>query len=152
MAVIVQEKDFALQQVIDELRNNPNTGAIVSFIGYVRNFTNIIGTELNNMAFMEIEHYPGMTEKSLRAIESSTRQKWKVSDVRIIHRYGKLAINDQIVLVAVSSEHRTEAFMACEYIIDYLKTDAPFWKKEFDGKESHWVNFNINDINKKNKW
>ena len=152
MAVIVQEKDFSLQQVIDELRNNPNTGAVVSFIGYVRNFSNITGTELNNGSFMEIEHYPGMTEKSLRAIESTTRQKWKVSDVRIIHRYGKLAINDQIVLVAVSSEHRTEAFMACEYIIDYLKTDAPFWKKECDGKESHWVNFNINDINKKNKW
>lgn len=153
MTVIVQESDFSLQQVIEELRKNPNTGAVVSFIGYVRNFTNTSkAAEEDKESFMEIEHYPGMTEKSLRAIESTTRQKWKVSDVRIIHRYGKLAINDQIVLIAISSEHRTEAFMACEYIIDYLKTDAPFWKKEFDGKESHWVNFNINDINKKNKW
>jgi molybdopterin synthase catalytic subunit len=153
MTVIVQESDFLLQQVIEELRKNPNTGAVVSFIGYVRNFTNTSkAAEVDNESFMEIEHYPGMTEKSLMAIENQTRQKWKVSDIRIIHRYGKLEINDQIVLVAVSSEHRTEAFRACEYIIDYLKTDAPFWKKEFDGKVSHWVNLNLSDIDKKNKW
>lgn len=153
MTVIVQESDFSLQQVIEELRKNPNTGAVVSFIGYVRNFTNTSkAAEVDNESFMEIEHYPGMTEKSLMAIENQTRQKWKVSDIRIIHRYGKLEINDQIVLVAVSSEHRTEAFRACEYIIDYLKTDAPFWKKEFDGKVSHWVNLNLSDIDKKHKW
>jgi len=153
MTVIVQESDFLLQQVIEELRKNPNTGAVVSFIGYVRNFTNTPkAEEVDNESFMEIEHYPGMTEKSLMAIENQTRQKWKVSDIRIIHRYGKLEINDQIVLVAVSSEHRTEAFRACEYIIDYLKTDAPFWKKEFDGKVSHWVNLNLSDIDKKHKW
>ena len=153
MTVIVQESDFSLQQVIEELRKNPNTGAVVSFIGYVRNFTNTSkAAEEDKESFMEIEHYPGMTEKSLMAIENQTRQKWKVSDIRIIHRYGKLEINDQIVLVAVSSEHRTEAFRACEYIIDYLKTDAPFWKKESDGKVSHWVNLNISDIEKKNKW
>lgn len=153
MTVIVQESDFLLQQVIEELRKNPNTGAVVSFIGYVRNFTNTSkAAEEDKESFMEIEHYPGMTEKSLMAIENQTRQKWKVSDIRIIHRYGKLEINDQIVLVAVSSEHRTEAFRACEYIIDYLKTDAPFWKKEFDGKVSHWVNLNLSDIDKKNKW
>lgn len=153
MTVIVQESDFLLQQVIEELRKNPNTGAVVSFIGYVRNFTNTSkAAEVDNESFMEIEHYPGMTEKSLMAIENQTRQKWKVSDIRIIHRYGKLEINEQIVLVAVSSEHRTEAFRACEYIIDYLKTDAPFWKKEFDGKVSHWVNLNLSDIDKKNKW
>ena len=150
MTVIVQESDFLLQQVIEELRKNPNTGAVVSFIGYVRNFTNTSkAAEVDNESFMEIEHYPGMTEKSLMAIENQTRQKWKVSDIRIIHRYGKLEINDQIVLVAVSSEHRTEAFRACEYIIDYLKTDAPFWKKESDGKVSHWVNLNLSDIEKK---
>lgn len=153
MTVIVQESDFLLQQVIEELRKNPNTGAVVSFIGYVRNFTNTSkAAEEDKESFMEIEHYPGMTEKSLMAIENQTRQKWKVSDIRIIHRYGKLEINDQIVLVAVSSEHRTEAFRACEYIIDYLKTDAPFWKKEFDGKVSHWVNLNLSDIDKKHKW
>ncbi|MEY3028435.1 MAG: molybdopterin synthase, large subunit [Pseudomonadota bacterium] len=153
MTVIVQESDFSLQQVIEELRKNPNTGAVVSFIGYVRNFTNTSkAAEEDKESFMEIEHYPGMTEKSLMAIENQTRQKWKVSDIRIIHRYGKLEINDQIVLVAVSSEHRTEAFRACEYIIDYLKTDAPFWKKEFDGKVSHWVNLNLSDIDKKHKW
>jgi len=153
MTVIVQESDFLLQQVIEELRKNPNTGAVVSFIGYVRNFTNTSkAEEVDNESFMEIEHYPGMTEKSLMAIENQTRQKWKVSDIRIIHRYGKLEINEQIVLVAVSSEHRTEAFRACEYIIDYLKTDAPFWKKESDGKVSHWVNLNLSDIDKKNKW
>ncbi|MFM1865561.1 MAG: molybdenum cofactor biosynthesis protein MoaE [Methylophilaceae bacterium] len=153
MTVIVQESDFSLQQVIEELRKNPNTGAVVSFIGYVRNFTNTSkAAEEDKESFMEIEHYPGMTEKSLMAIENQTRQKWKVSDIRIIHRYGKLEINDQIVLVAVSSEHRTEAFRACEYIIDYLKTDAPFWKKESDGKVSHWVNLNLSDIEKKNKW
>ena len=153
MTVIVQESDFSLQQVIEELRKNPNTGAVVSFIGYVRNFTNTSkAAEEDKESFMEIEHYPGMTEKSLMAIENQTRQKWKVSDIMIIHRYGKLEINDQIVLVAVSSEHRTEAFRACEYIIDYLKTDAPFWKKEFDGKVSHWVNLNLSDIDKKHKW
>ncbi|MDA0670254.1 MAG: molybdenum cofactor biosynthesis protein MoaE [Proteobacteria bacterium] len=153
MSVIVQESDFSLQQVIEELRKNPNTGAVLSFIGYVRNFTNITkDIEKKNESFMEIEHYPAMTEKSLMAIESKTRLKWQVSDVRIIHRYGKLEINDQIVLVAVSSEHRKEAFMACEYIIDYLKTDAPFWKKEFDGEVSRWVNVNIDDIEKRNKW
>ena len=153
MTVIVQESDFLLQQVIEELRKNPNTGAVVSFIGYVRNFTNTSkAAEEDKESFMEIEHYPGMTEKSLMAIENQTRQKWKVSDIRIIHRYGKLEINDQIVLVAVSSEHRTEAFRACEYIIDYLKTDAPFWKKESDGKVSHWVNLNLSDIDKKHKW
>ena len=147
MTVIVQESDFSLQQVIEELRKNPNTGAVVSFIGYVRNFTNTSkAAEEDKESFMEIEHYPGMTEKSLMAIENQTRQKWKVSDIRIIHRYGKLEINDQIVLVAVSSEHRTEAFRACEYIIDYLKTEAPFWKKEVSNNHSFWVEQKESDL------
>jgi molybdopterin synthase catalytic subunit len=94
-----------------------------------------------------------MTLKSLEQIEQEARLRWSINNVEIIHRFGELKMNDQIVLVAVSSSHRKEAFLACEFIIDYLKTEAPFWKKEITGpKEEKWVEIKEADINKKNNW
>ena len=126
MAVKVQTEDFDLTTEIAQLRaNTPKVGAIVNFVGVVRDLN-----EGEQIAEMELEHYPGMTEKALEDIIAEARSRWDLFDALVIHRVGPLKPLDQIVLVAVTSAHRGEAFAACEFIIDYLKTQAPFWKKE----------------------
>ena len=149
MTVSVQKQDFLIQDVLSSFKNDNKTGASVSFVGYVRDFGDQIS--VGEIA-MEIEHYPGMTEKALAKIEFKARKKWPINDIHIIHRYGKLKINDQIVLVVVSSSHRYDAFRACEFIIDFLKTDAPFWKKEINTNSENWVETNILDDKKKKSW
>ncbi len=135
MPVGVQTEDFDIGAEIARLRSgNPKIGAIASFIGLVRDVND--GDAVRGMT---LEHYPGMTETALSAILDEAKARWEVIDAIIIHRIGTLKPTDQIVLVIVASSHRTEAFAACEFVMDFLKTSAPFWKKELTGQGARWV-------------
>ncbi len=147
MTIIIQEDSFSISKMILELSEKDNVGAIVSFSGYVREFS-----KEKKLKYMELEHYPGMTEKALESIVQKAKSHWDIEQVTIIHRVGKLLPKDIIVGVIVSSRHRTNAFKACEFIIDFLKTDAPFWKKEISDKGEVWVAERQEDINKKTNW
>jgi len=136
MKVAVQREDFDAGAEIRALSRDPKVGAVASFVGVVRE----IG--------MTLEHYPGMTEKALRGIVDEARARWKVLECTVIHRYGRLEPTDQIVLVVVAGAHRGEAFEACEFIMDYLKTRAPFWKKEAAG----WVEARAADDQAAERW
>jgi molybdopterin synthase catalytic subunit len=139
--VSVQKDDFDLTVETDAIRkSNPKVGAVASFIGQVRE----VG--------MTLEHYPGMTENSIRKIVEEARARWQVMDCTVIHRYGKLQPTDQIVLVAVASAHRRDAFAACEFIMDYLKTQAPFWKKEHRAEGAAWVEARASDDDAADRW
>ncbi len=135
MPVRVQQQDFDCGAEIAALRaDDGRVGAVASFIGTVRDVNDGAG-----VATMTLEHYPGMTEKALEAICVDARSRWDVLDALVIHRFGELRPTDQIVLVAVTSALRGEAFAACQYIMDYLKTEAPFWKKEATAQGERWV-------------
>jgi len=126
---------------------HPEVGALVSFVGQVR--------DLNDGAIvssMHLEHYPGMTEKALTGIVNQAMQRWALADALVIHRYGDLKPMDQIVLVVVASAHRQSAFAACEFIMDYLKTEAPFWKKESTPEGERWVDAKAVDEAAKHRW
>ena len=145
--VIVQAKDFDLTTEVNLTRSkNPQIGAIVSFVGTVRDL------QSETLKSLTLEHYPEMTEKSLESIVIKARSRWELENITIIHRVGKLLISDQIVLVIVTSKHRQEAFDSCNFIMDYLKTDAPFWKKESSDKEEKWVDSSSNDKKQKKRW
>jgi len=135
VTVKIQTADFDVSAEIAALRrNNPKVGAVASFVGVVRDI-NDGGT----VAEMTLEHYPGMTEKAIDEIIGQAKGRWDILDALVIHRVGTLKPADQIVLVVVTSGHRGEAFAACEFVMDYLKTRAPFWKKEQTGKGTRWV-------------
>jgi molybdopterin synthase catalytic subunit len=135
MTVKIQTADFDAGAEIAALRRgNPKIGAVASFVGVVRDVN-----EGDAVAEMTLEHYPGMTERSIEEIVTQARGRWAVLDALVIHRIGTLKPTDQIVLVIVTSAHRGDAFAACEFIMDYLKTRAPFWKKEQAGKGARWV-------------
>jgi molybdopterin synthase catalytic subunit len=137
----VQEADFDLGAEVAALRaDNPKVGAVACFIGTVRDLN-----EGSAIETMELEHYPGMTEKSLEAIADQARERWPGSDVLIVHRVGKLKPLDQIVLVATTAMHRAEAFESCAFVMDYLKTQAPFWKKEKTERGERWVDARESD-------
>lgn len=141
MNVRVQEQDFDISREIAAMRSgNPKIGAIASFVGVVRDVN-----EGDAVATMTLEHYPGMTEKSIAAIMEQARGRWEVLDALVIHRVGTLQPSDQIVLVIVASTHRGDAFAACEFIMDYLKTQAPFWKKEITPQGARWVDARATD-------
>jgi molybdopterin synthase catalytic subunit len=143
----VQHEDFDGAAINRELlAGRSDVGAVASFIGLVRDL------EGDPLQQMTLEHYPGMTEKALRDIAHKAEQRWQIIDLAIIHRIGELKPADQIVLVAVLSAHRADAFAACEFIMDYLKTDAPFWKKEVSDQGSNWVEAKKSDQITKNKW
>ena len=145
--IIVQTEDFDLASEVELIKStNSNIGAVVSFIGTVRDLTS------ESLVSLTLEHYPGMTEKSLRSITEKARKKWEIESVTIIHRVGTLGIGDQIVLVITSSKHRQAAFDSCNYIMDFLKTDAPFWKKEVSDKEEKWVGKRESDEEQKKRW
>lgn len=145
--IVIQTKDFDLTTEVELIKSaHSSTGAVVSFIGTVRDL------ESESLMSLKIEHYPGMTEKSLTSIAQTAREKWELESITIIHRVGTLSIGDQIVLVITSSKHRQEAFDSCNYIMDYLKTDAPFWKKEASDKEEKWVINRSSDEKQKNRW
>ena len=144
---VVQTEDFDLTAEVELIKStNPNIGAVVSFIGTVRDL------EGESLVSLTLEHYSGMTEKSLTSIADKARKKWKLESITIIHRVGTLSIGDQIVLVITSSKHRQEAFDSCNYIMDFLKTDAPFWKKEISDKDEKWVGTRDHDEKQKNRW
>ena len=148
MTVRVQAEDFDISREIATLRkDNPRIGAIASFIGVVRDLN-----EGDNVAEMTLEHYPGMTEKSIEEIITQACARWQVMDALVIHRIGTLKPLDQIVLVVVSSAHRGDAFAACEFIMDYLKTRAPFWKKEHTGSGARWVDARTADDAAAQRW
>jgi len=145
--IVVQTEDFDLTTEVELIKSySPNVGAIVSFIGTVRDLNN------ESLVSLTLEHYPEMTEKSLESIANKARDKWELQSITIIHRVGTLCIGDQIVLVITTSEHRQEAFDSCNFIMDYLKTDAPFWKKEISDKEEKWVESRETDEKQKSRW
>ena len=148
MTVRVQTEDFDLSAEIAQLRmHTRKVGAVVTFIGTVRDLN-----EGEYVAEMELEHYPGMTEKALQDIIDQAKSRWNIFDALVIHRVGPMKPLDQIVLVAVTSAHRGEAFDACEFIIDYLKTQAPFWKKEQTPSGARWVDARESDDEAMAKW
>ncbi|WP_116136372.1 molybdopterin synthase catalytic subunit MoaE [Trinickia diaoshuihuensis] len=141
MTVRVQTEDFDLSAEIAALRaENPKIGAVVAFIGTVRDLN-----EGDSVEAMELEHYPGMTEKALEGIEQEAKRRWPGSELLIVHRVGKLLPRDQIVLAAATSAHRHDAFDACSFVMDYLKTQAPFWKKETTPNGARWVDARVTD-------
>jgi len=140
MKILVQEENFDVGIEIKALSKDPSIGAVASFVGLVREIA------------MSLEHYPGMTENSIKKIVEEARCRWQVIDCTVIHRYGDLQPNDQIVLVAVASAHRGDAFAACEFIMDYLKTRAPFWKKEHAAEGTRWVEAKSADDDAAERW
>jgi molybdopterin synthase catalytic subunit len=148
MAVRIQTADFDAGAEIAALRrDNPGIGAVASFIGVCRD-----ANDGDAVSTMTLEHYPGMTEKALEKIVAEAEQRWKVMDVLVVHRVGELKPTDQIVLVVVAGAHRGEAFAACEFIMDYLKTRAPFWKKEQTPQGSRWVEARTADDEAADRW
>jgi len=148
MTVLVQAEDFDAGAEINRLRlSRADTGAIVSFVGQVRDLNE--GAQVNTLT---LEHYPGMTERALHNIIKAAKERWDIFDASIIHRIGELKPTDQIVLVAVSGAHRGEAFSACEFIMDFLKTEAPFWKKEQTPNGGRWVEAKISDAAARERW
>ena len=148
MKISVQKEDFDVGIELTQMRlAHPEVGALVSFVGQVR--------DLNDGAIvsgMHLEHYPGMTEKALAGIVNQAMQRWILADALVIHSYGDLKPMDQIVLVLVASAHRQSAFAACEFIMDYLKTEAPFWKKESTPEGERWVDAKAVDEVAKHRW
>jgi len=141
--VRIQAEDFDVGEEISALRaNDPRVGAICSFIGTVRDrHAGLIGS----ISSMELEHYPGMTEKAIQSMIDEAQRRFDICAARVVHRVGVLKPMDQIVLVAVTSAHRGESFRACEFLMDYLKTQAPFWKKEETPEGARWVDARVSD-------
>ena len=140
MKISVQREDFDHGSEVKALYKHAGTGAVASFVGIVRDVR------------MTLEHYAGMTEGSIAKIVEEAQKRWRVMDCTVIHRYGELAPHDQIVLVAVASAHRGDAFAACEFIMDYLKTRAPFWKKEQTAQGARWVEALESDDEAAERW
>ena len=144
----IQNEDFDVSDEIKVLHQN-NTGAIVNFIGVVRGYDEKNNQIINSMT---LEHYPGMTESEIEKIVFESFQRWELTGVTVIHRVGNLKPADQIVFVRVSSKHRQNAFDGCNFIMDWLKTKATFWKVEENNNKKNWVNFNDSDNQALKKW
>jgi len=148
MTVRIQTADFDAGAEIAKLRaDNPKIGAVASFVGVVRDVN-----DGDSVTEMTLEHYPGMTERSIDEIIRQARGRWQVMDALVVHRVGTLRPTDQIVLVVVTSGHRGDAFAACEFIMDYLKTRAPFWKKEATAGGERWVDARMSDDVAAERW
>lgn len=146
--VVIQTADFDAGAEIATLRaGDAGIGAVASFIGTVRD-----RNDGYSVSAMELEHYPGMTEQSIEAMVAQARARFDIRGAVVVHRVGALAPLDQVVLVAVSSAHRGEAFEACEFLIDYLKTQAPFWKKEITPEGARWVDARVSDDRALARW
>lgn len=144
--VRIQEADFDLAETYRQLRD-PGLGACVLFVGLVRDFN-----DLGEVRGLELEHYPGMTESAISAMADEAGQRWPIERVQVVHRVGQLGPGDQIVLVAVAGTHRHAAFAACEFIMDYLKTAAPIWKKELGPDGGRWVDAKDSDRDARDRW
>jgi molybdopterin synthase catalytic subunit len=148
MKIVVQTESFDLGAEVDAMRaGRSDIGAIASFVGLARDMN-----EGSGVAAMTLEHYPGMTEKALAKLVDEANARWTLLDVTVIHRVGRLLPGDPIVLVAVAGRHRGEAFAACEFIMDYLKTQAPFWKKEDTPEGERWVEARASDDAAAARW
>jgi molybdopterin synthase catalytic subunit len=148
VGVRVQVEDFDVAREIAQLRaGNAKVGAVAAFVGIVRDLN-----DAADVRTLTLEHYPGMTEKALEGIVAQAKQRWDVYDALVVHRVGKLEPTDQIVLVAVCSAHRGDAFAACAFIMDYLKTKAPFWKKEDTPAGERWVEAKASDDDAAARW
>lgn len=146
--VVVQEQDFDLTESVHWLRSgNPEIGAVATFIGTVRDIN-----DHASVSSMTLEHYPGMTEKSLEKILAEAAERFDILSAMIIHRVGPLYPQDQIVFAGCTSRHREQAFLACQFVMDFLKTEAPFWKKEQTPEGSRWVSARDSDDTAKEKW
>ena len=146
--VRIQTEDFDLSTEVAALRaGDAGVGAVASFIGTVRDRNDGLG-----VSAMELEHYPGMTERAIEAMIDEAHRRFDLRAARVIHRVGPLLPQDQIVLVVVSSSHRGEAFKACEFLMDYLKTQAPFWKKEQTPEGARWVDARVSDDESLKRW
>jgi molybdopterin synthase catalytic subunit len=144
----IQREDFDVGAELEKLAaGNPNIGGITSFVGVVRN-----RVENEAIQAMTLEHYPGMTEKALEEIEAAARRRWPLEACLIVHRHGRLEPGDRIVLVATASRHREAAFESCHFLIDWLKTKAPFWKQEETVKETRWVRAKAQDDTAAARW
>lgn len=148
-SVRVQEKDFSVNEEWKACRERlgGKAGAVVSFIGLVRD-----RSSTGNVSRLYLEHYPGMTEKSIEQIVVKAQRRWSLLDVVVIHRVGELQPEDQIVLVIIASAHRADAFAACEFVMDLLKTEAVFWKKETSDEESVWIESTLDDVSRSWEW
>ncbi len=148
MTVRVQTEDFDAGLEIRQISQaRKDIGAVVSFLGLVRDLN-----EGDAVSQLTLEHYPGMTERSLNTIINQAKERWHIIDALIIHRVGTLQPSDQIVLVVTTSAHRGDAFAACEFMMDYLKTEAPFWKKEVTPQGEHWVEAKSTDDEARERW
>jgi molybdopterin synthase catalytic subunit len=146
--VVIQTQDFNLATEIEALRaTDMRVGAVCSFLGTVRD-----RNDGQTVSTMELEHYPGMTEASIEAMVDEAHKRFDIYAARVIHRVGLLQPLDQIVMVAVTSAHRGESFKACEFLMDYLKTQAPFWKKELTPEGARWVDARVSDDQALKKW
>ena len=146
--VRIQEEPFDTGAIIEAThRTNPRVGAVTAFIGLVRDVN-----EGSDVSEMTLEHYPGMTERAIERICRDAAERWEVLDVRVVHRVGTLRPTDPIVIVVVASGHRRDAFDACEFIMDFLKTRAPFWKKERTGSGARWVEARASDDEAAARW
>jgi molybdopterin synthase catalytic subunit len=144
----VQSEPLDPHREVDLLRaDNPLIGAVVSFIGLMRDIN-----EGERVEQLFLEHYPGMTEKALRKIAEEAVQRWELEGCRVVHRVGKMAPTEPIVVVAVAARHRKSAFLGCEFVIDYLKTQAPFWKKEITSEGERWVDARLSDDEAEKRW
>ena len=142
--VAIQHEDFDLARECDALRaGDARVGAVCSFVGTVRG---------QGVTAMELEHYPGMTEKAIEAMVDEAHARFDIFGARVIHRVGQLKPGDQIVMVAVTSAHRHQGFLACEFLMDYLKTQAPFWKKEHTAQGAQWVDARVSDDEAASRW
>jgi molybdopterin synthase catalytic subunit len=152
-SVSVQTEDFDLSNEIEALRaQDLRVGAVCSFVGTVRDTRALTAQASDEVQAMELEHYPGMTEKSIEAMIDEAHQRFDFYAARVVHRVGRLLPADQIVMVAVTSAHRGESFKACEFLMDYLKTQAPFWKKEQTPQGAHWVDARVADDSALARW
>jgi len=148
MIITVQAETFNASDVVEQLiHERKDIGAAVTFTGYVRDLSTN-----NDLKSLFLEHYPGMTEHALTDIAEQAKKRWPIDDIAIIHRIGHLKPSEPIVLVATLSAHRKAAFHATEFIMDYLKTDAPFWKKEISLDGAEWVSAKKSDAFEKEKW
>ncbi len=148
MSIIrVQTADFNIEDELVLVRSNPSVGAVTSFIGLVRDINDGSG-----VTSLTLEHYPAMTERALANIVHEAETRWRILHTTVIHRVGELKPTDQIVLVLTASAHRGDAFAACEFMMDYLKTQAPFWKKEQTPSGSHWVDARDSDDAAAERW
>lgn len=148
LRVVVQQDDFKLDDLLAQMRQGrPQIGAIACFVGTVRDLN-----QGDTVSSMFLEYYPGMTEKSLEAIAQKAIERWKLESVSIVHRVGLLEPLDQIVAVATASAHRQDAFESCQFVMDFLKTEAPFWKKEQMADQTRWVQARASDDEARERW